>query len=260
MARRAFTLIELLVVVAIVALLVAILLPALNGAREQGKASVCLSNMRSLGIAVTLYLQTNEDRFPGVGLMHGGQSDAGSSWVQLMLAEYGGEGNNVAEVNGQREVRTQVKDIRRCPSDRSAHWTEPRIVGGRREFRLTSYASNYYLVGPAVNIGKEHPFERLDRVKRPSNTIYWAELAEKDEFAVADHVHPETWFAGDPRFEAGEEVAIERHAKKANYAMIDGHAEPFVFERTYKIDIDSSDIFAGRVVWFANKWDPDVAR
>ncbi len=54
-AKRAFTLIELLVVVAIIALLISILLPSLQGAREQGKRAVCLANMKSVGQASQSY-------------------------------------------------------------------------------------------------------------------------------------------------------------------------------------------------------------
>ena len=54
---KAFTLIELLVVIAIIALLMAILLPALEGAREQGKSIVCRSNLRQWGAIFTLYAE-----------------------------------------------------------------------------------------------------------------------------------------------------------------------------------------------------------
>lgn len=53
---RAFTLIELLVVISIIAILTAILLPALKTARESGRRSVCLGNLKQLGIGVNMYL------------------------------------------------------------------------------------------------------------------------------------------------------------------------------------------------------------
>ncbi len=58
-----FTLIEILVVVAIIALLVAILLPSLARAREQARVAVCLSNYRAIGIAAAAYLNAEKDRF-----------------------------------------------------------------------------------------------------------------------------------------------------------------------------------------------------
>ena len=59
-----FTLVELLVVIAIIALLMAILLPALNRAREQGKRAVCIYNVKTLSIAYMMYLEDYEGTLP----------------------------------------------------------------------------------------------------------------------------------------------------------------------------------------------------
>jgi prepilin-type N-terminal cleavage/methylation domain-containing protein/prepilin-type processing-associated H-X9-DG protein len=59
-----FTLVELLVVIGIIALLISILLPALNKAREQAKLTQCMSNLRQLAIGLQLYRQYNRDYYP----------------------------------------------------------------------------------------------------------------------------------------------------------------------------------------------------
>ncbi len=59
-----FTLIELLVVIAIIAILAAILFPVFAQARESARMASCLSNMKQLGLACTMYAQDNEERFP----------------------------------------------------------------------------------------------------------------------------------------------------------------------------------------------------
>lgn len=65
-ARRSqgFTLIELLVVIAIIAILAAILFPVFSRAREAGRRTVCLSNLRQLGEAVMMYAKDNDEVFP----------------------------------------------------------------------------------------------------------------------------------------------------------------------------------------------------
>ncbi len=64
----AFTLIELLVVIAIIAVLLSVLIPSLSAAREQAKSAVCLSNLKRLGIGLTMYVNRHADNMPPVRL------------------------------------------------------------------------------------------------------------------------------------------------------------------------------------------------
>lgn len=66
-ARIGFTLVELLVVIAVIAILASLLLPALQNARMASLGTACQSGMRQLGLFTTLFIQENDERFPGGG-------------------------------------------------------------------------------------------------------------------------------------------------------------------------------------------------
>jgi len=94
--QNAFTLIELLVVIAIIALLTAMLVPALEEARRQAQAIVCRSNLGQWGKIFGLYAHDNEDRLPQ-SVVGGGLTDQEAYWIMATLPYY------------------TVKDIRFCP-------------------------------------------------------------------------------------------------------------------------------------------------
>ncbi|MEM6654810.1 MAG: type II secretion system protein, partial [Planctomycetota bacterium] len=77
--ERGFTLVELLVVIAIIAVLVALLLPAVQSSRAAARQSQCAGRMRQLGIAVHLFANANEGRFPWTE--HAGE---GESWIETL--------------------------------------------------------------------------------------------------------------------------------------------------------------------------------
>jgi prepilin-type N-terminal cleavage/methylation domain-containing protein/prepilin-type processing-associated H-X9-DG protein len=114
--RRGFTLIELLVVISIIAILMAILMPALKRAKEQGQRSVCQGNLKNLTLAWIMYADGNDDKIVnGAGGFHympgGGMTNDGTNPSIIERAWVGrGWGNNW---NNQNVDNTGMTDVQK---------------------------------------------------------------------------------------------------------------------------------------------------
>jgi prepilin-type N-terminal cleavage/methylation domain-containing protein len=143
-SKRGFTLIELLVVISVIALLMAILLPALNAARRLGKRMACQGNLRQIALAWQFYLDDHEGRFyQGVNTNHlfGGWQGTGFGSSYRPLNRYVGLDPNIPTDRGA--------ELFRCPADGGGILGLPPEELAYQYFG-NSYQTNLFLIGPTA--------------------------------------------------------------------------------------------------------------
>jgi len=214
--HRAFTLIELLVVIAIIAILAAMLLPALTLAKTKANGIRCLNNLRQMMIAWRLYADDNSSRLPYNSLDTSYEEWYGTTYMNVPV-----ESTNLpALMQGLLGKYASNPGIYKCPADVSTAFGVSRVrsismnayVGGQKD-------GHFY---PNIQSSPWQKFTRLDQFRHPTEAFVFL---DENPLTINDGVY---WSA-DPLQSISTTTFIDYpasyHNKAAGFSFADGHSE-----------------------------------
>ncbi len=229
--RKHFTLIELLVVIAIIAILAAMLLPALNQARQKARDIKCTSGIKQVGMYLLMYVDQNDDRFPGVN----GNGKSTTEWKWLDCAYSVSDpsvsmaGNDAVWLDFTVSGTVTAKSVFGCPSQ------------GAGKDKRTAYSRHYgindYVATNSGNLsGADKKVVTLGSVRSPSVR---AMIFDIDFPNVTGYINPSAKMQSQLVREA-ENGGVWRHynGDGANVGFVDGHVKGM---KRKEIPVDRND-------------------
>lgn len=196
--ENGFTLIELLVVVAIIAILAAMLLPALSQARERARQSVCMSNLKQIGLIVAVY-STDYEEYLLPCWSYTGTAGNYSNWIVLLV--------NSGYV---RKYPSQGEKMFWCPSE-TLKPTGSQVPYGHYGY---THNSNIPSCVGTTEAGVSYPGVKISRMRNPSGTYLVMDKFNSWNPQVYDRNEDNA--NGGPRY---------RHSEGLNILFVDSHVE-----------------------------------